>query len=278
MLHLLHTFVSVYETRNFTHTAEDLFLSQPTISAQIKKLEEHLQVELFIRNGKQEIIPTKEAVFLYPRALQIIEEWDDTSQRLKNQENFRLQCIIGCSHTCAVYFVPKLIPYLVKQFPNVDFSIKLMNSEEVGQQMAQNKVSIGFIEKPERNEAINQTAIYEDELVLAGKEDSPYWLLRENESGLRFYNEIYLRENNLLPQILYVDNNEAILALLREGFGRSIISKLAISHDIAYEAIHEHHLRHFYLLTHKAVFKDVLREISAYVEILVPHLLENKVF
>lgn len=90
MLHLLHTFVSVYETRNFTHTAEDLFLSQPTISAQIKKLEEHLQVDLFIRNGKQEIIPTKEAVFLYPRALQIIEEWEDTSQRLKNQENFRL--------------------------------------------------------------------------------------------------------------------------------------------------------------------------------------------
>lgn len=153
-----------------------------------------------------------------------------------------------------------------------------MNSEEVGQQMAQNKVSIGFIEKPERNEAINQTPIYEDELVLAGDEKSQYWLLRENESGLRFYNEIYLRENNLLPHVIFVDNNEAILALLREGFGRSIISKLAITSDIPYEEIHEHHLRHFYLLTHKAVFKDVLREIAAFIEILVPHLLEQKIF
>lgn len=72
LFQIFKTFISVYETHNFTRTADQLFLSQPTVSAQIKKLEENLGVSLFIRNGKQEIIPTKEADFLYPRMLKII--------------------------------------------------------------------------------------------------------------------------------------------------------------------------------------------------------------
>ena len=74
MFQIFKTFVSVYETHNFTRTADKLYLSQPTVSSQIKKLEEQLQVSLFIRNGKQEIIPTKEADFLYPRIIKIMEE------------------------------------------------------------------------------------------------------------------------------------------------------------------------------------------------------------
>ena len=56
MFQIFKTFVSVYETHNFTRTADKLYLSQPTVSSQIKKLEEQLQVSLFIRNGKQEML------------------------------------------------------------------------------------------------------------------------------------------------------------------------------------------------------------------------------
>ena len=83
MFQLLRTFISVYETHNFTRSADSLFLSQPTVSAQIKKLEEMLTVPLFIRNGKQEILPTAEADYMYPKILKILNEWG--SFRKKSQ-------------------------------------------------------------------------------------------------------------------------------------------------------------------------------------------------
>ena len=64
MFDLLKTFVAVYETRNFSLAAEKMFKTQPTISIQIKKLENELGFKLFERNGKQLILPTKQAEFL----------------------------------------------------------------------------------------------------------------------------------------------------------------------------------------------------------------------
>ncbi|MGX7163273.1 LysR family transcriptional regulator [Enterococcus massiliensis] len=269
MFQLLQTFVSVYETKNFTQSAERLFLSQPTVSAQIKKLEDQLGVILFLRNGKQEIVPTVEAAFLYPRVLQILEEWQDTEKRLIDHENFRERCVIACSHTCAIYFLPKFLPELVERFPLIDFSLLMMNSDDVVHQMEQNKVDIGFIEKAERSEVLVQAPIYKDELVLAGKADSKYWLLRENDSALRFYNEVYLKQHNLTPNMIYVNNSEAILALLREGIGKAIISKLSVDSGITWEPLKENNIRDFFLLTHKVIFRKILIEVAEAIEEIV---------
>ncbi|MFV0557763.1 MAG: LysR family transcriptional regulator [Enterococcus sp.] len=268
MFQLLQTFISVYETKNFTHTAEELFLSQPTVSSQIKKLELQLGVTLFYRNGKQEIIPTTEADFLYPRFLQILEEWQDATGRVVHPENFREHCLIACSHTCAIYFLPKLMPQLMEKFPMVDFDILMMNSEEAKHQMEQNKVDLSFVEKATRSDGLFQTPVYKDELVLAGPKTTSHWLLREHDSGLRFYNELYLQQQNLNPAIIHVNNNEAIVALLKEGVGRAVISKLSLTDGIEWEPLTENNFRKFYLLSHKTVFREILNEIAHYMILL----------
>ncbi len=261
MFQLLKTFVTVYETRNFTQAAQQLFLSQPTISLQIKKLEDQLQTGLFLRSGKQEIRPTKEADFFYPRALQILSNWEDTSARLKEKENFREHCTIACSHTCGVYFVPAIVADLVQQHPHVDFSLQLMNSEAVVHQLEQNKADIGFIEKAVRSEALTQKAVYHDQLVLAGDPHSAYWLLRENDSGLRLANENHLKRHNLTPHLIQVNNNELLLSLLRQGVGQAIISKLSLRDDLAWQGLPEENQRYFYLMTPKEQFRDIIKHI-----------------
>lgn len=261
MFQLLKTFVTVYETRNFTQAAQQLFLSQPTISLQIKKLEDQLQTGLFLRSGKQEIRPTKEADFFYPRALQILSTWEDTSARLKEKENFREHCTIACSHTCGVYFVPAIVADLVQQHPHVDFSLQLMNSEAVVHQLEQNKADIGFIEKAVRSEALTQKAVYHDQLVLAGDPRSAYWLLRENDSGLRLANENHLKRHNLTPHLIQVNNNELLLSLLRQGVGQAIISKLSLRDDLAWQELPEENQRYFYLMTPKEQFRDIIKHI-----------------
>lgn len=263
MFQLLKTFITVYETRNFTHAAEILFLSQPTISLQIKKMEEQLQTSLFERSGKQEIRPTEEADFFYPRALQIMATWDDTASRIKEKENFREHIIITCSHTCGVYFVPAIIAYLVAQHPTVDFTLQMMNSEEVIHQLEQNKADIGFIEKAGRSETLHQQEIYQDELVLAGNPDSAYWLLREEDSGLRLMNENYLKLHNRNPHLIHVNNNEMLLSLLDQGVGQAIVSKLSLRKDSTWQELPENNHRFFYLMTPNHAFRDIIKNILA---------------
>ncbi|WP_120487864.1 LysR family transcriptional regulator [Brochothrix thermosphacta] len=59
MLSLLHTYVTVYELRNFSKAAEVLYISQPTVSVHIQKLEEMTDTPLFIRNEKKSVQPTE---------------------------------------------------------------------------------------------------------------------------------------------------------------------------------------------------------------------------
>ena len=73
MLELLRTFIIVYETRNFSTAAKLMFKTQPTISVQIQRLEAELGFKLFDRKGKQLILPTKQAEFLYPKVVEALD-------------------------------------------------------------------------------------------------------------------------------------------------------------------------------------------------------------
>lgn len=237
MIEWIKTFIVVYETRNFSVAAKRLFISQPTVSMQISKLETHLNIKLFHRKGKQTITPTKEADFLYPKLLQTLEGLSDIFSEVTQKENFKTECTISCSNTVAIYILPKFMPSLIAQFPFVDFSIQMMNSEDVVRAIETHESSIGIYEKPIITNFIQKELLLKDELVLAGNLDSPFWILREEESGIRFFNDIYLKEHHLMPKIIYVNNNEVLLKLLENNIGQSIISKLSISKSIHWQPL-----------------------------------------
>ncbi|MBO0424326.1 LysR family transcriptional regulator, partial [Enterococcus plantarum] len=92
MFKLLKTFRAVYETKNFSKAAERLFISQPAVSNQIKQLEEELDIQLFDRNGRQEISTTKQADILYHHLLNLSDDWEDTLQALGTQATPRETC------------------------------------------------------------------------------------------------------------------------------------------------------------------------------------------
>ncbi|MEW4402274.1 LysR family transcriptional regulator [Enterococcus sp. AN402] len=262
MLEWIKTFIVVYETRNFSLAAKKLFISQPTVSMQIKKLERQYNLKLFSRSGKQTIIPTKEADFLYPKCLDIIDILSSSFTEATIKDSFREELVIACSHTNAIYIAPKIIKKLIKQFPNLDFSVKMMNSTEVVQSLDNNTCHIGLIEKPMETPNLVKDIFLEDKLVLAGDSDAKFWILREQESGLRFYNEIYLHENNLSYPIIYVDNNEVLIQMISEGIGKSIISKLSVSPTISYSPIEEIvPFRKLFILKNNVISKSIISEV-----------------
>lgn len=271
MFHLLKAFLSVYETHNFTKTANNLYLTQPTVSAQIRKLEDYLNVSLFIRNGKQEILPTKEADFLYPRVLKIIEEWNDAVTHVNTQKNYREKCVLASSQTCGAYLLPRIVPILVKQFPMVNFSFPVMSGKEIVQELEKAKVDFGLIETPEHSELVERYIATKDELVLAGDPDSDYWLLPEANSPLGFINENYLKYNNLSPNIIRTYNHEMALALLKNHVGKTIISKLALDQTLPYQQLDTFSERNLYFLTRKKVVSEKLGKISTFIQDQLSH-------
>lgn len=92
MIEWIKTFITVYETRNFSTAAKQLYISQPTVSIQINKLEKYLNVQLFYRNGKKIIVPTKEAEFLYPKLICTMESLSHIFNQVNQKKNFKIRC------------------------------------------------------------------------------------------------------------------------------------------------------------------------------------------
>ena len=266
MFQIFKTFVSVYETHNFTRTADKLYLSQPTVSSQIKKLEEQLQVSLFIRNGKQEIIPTKEADFLYPRIIKIMEEWTDLTVHIHSEEIIRESCVLACTQSCGMYLLPTFVPKLIEQFTMIDFEFPIMGYQDIVHGVEQAKFDFGLIEWAERSEQLKRYIVARDELVLAGDPLSPYWLLNDSLNPLREINDQYLRDNNLLPIFIRTNSFEMIKNLLNQGVGRAIISKLALAKHVPYETLDVDNLRNFYFLTREEVISKLLGEVALFIK------------
>ncbi len=266
MFQIFKTFVSVYETHNFTRTADKLYLSQPTVSSQIKKLEEQLQVSLFVRNGKQEIIPTKEADFLYPRIIKIMEEWTDLTVHIHSEEIIRESCVLACTQSCGMYLLPTFVPKLIEKFPMIDFEFPIMGYQDIVHGVEQAKFDFGLIEWAERSEQLKRYIVARDELVLAGDPLSPYWLLNDSLNPLREINDQYLRDNNLLPIFIRTNSFEMIKNLLNQGVGRAIISKLALAKHVPYETLDVDNLRNFYFLTREEVISKLLGEVALFIK------------
>ncbi|MBO0468742.1 LysR family transcriptional regulator [Enterococcus plantarum] len=265
MFKLLKTFRAVYETKNFSKAAERLFISQPAVSNQIKQLEEELDIQLFDRNGRQEISTTKQADILYHHLLNLSDDWEDTLQALGTQATPRETCKIVASNTFAVYYLPELMAQLIPEFPHVSFVLEMENSEEVLDKIEKHQAHFGFIEKPLITGTIIREEILADELVHAGDSSEALWLVREKNSGVFHYTERYFLEHNITPQTMIVKNNEMIVRCLERGVGQSILSKRALTEKIKWHSLSQEYQRIFYFIKGQHIESIQLREIDLFI-------------
>lgn len=250
MFKLLTTFKMVYETKNFSRAADLLFIAQPTVSTQIKQLEDELQTTLFIRNGRTNLVVTPQADELYQRASELLDDWATLKTSLQNNQQ-QLTCRLGASHTFACYFLPDLLPQLYRQNHTVNFQVTMLNSLAVFNALQQHKIDLGFIEKPLSSTDLERQALFTDQLVLVnGDHPEQPWLVRENNSGVYHYTARYFAEHDLQEPQITIDNNQIIVQLLQQHFGKAIISQSA-AQGLTYQSLGTPYQREFYLVTRK---------------------------
>jgi len=246
----LTVFRKVAERLSFRKAAEELYLTQPAVSQQIKALEAELGVVLFDRSGSQvQLTPAGGALLKYA----------DESSRLLHEARHAVAAFsgtqsgvltLGASTTVAQYVLPRLLSEFCASHPRVHPTLISGNTEQIVAAVEEEKIALGFIEGPPRSRDLTVTPFLEDELVLLvaaahewaeqsniALEDlaSAPLLMRERGSGTRHIVELALERHHIrrgsLNVAMELDSTEAIKSAVEAGFGAGFVSRWAIAKD-----------------------------------------------
>ncbi|MBW4028672.1 LysR substrate-binding domain-containing protein [Acidipila rosea] len=243
----LRVFRLVAETLNFRRAAEELHLTQPAVTAQIKALEDSLGIALFDRIGRSiSLTPAGSTLLQYVRRIEsITNEAVAALAPFGGQEGVDIS--IGASHTVAVYLLPQILPELLREWPTLHVHVVGGSTNEVLAALTNHQVSIGLIEAPAFRPDLKIEPFMEDELALIVRPDHKWAkktllraaelvqepiLLREPGSGMRRFVEEYLERNGVLRKQLRttvdVNSTEAIICAVEAGLGVGFVPWLAL--------------------------------------------------
>ncbi len=250
-IHRLEIFCRVVELKNFTKAAEELLLSQPTVSEHIKYLEEFVGEQLLDRSGR-EIVPTPVGRILYRHAKRIIKAREQIIQEINYFRGVISGTIsIGASNIPGTYILPPIMASFKRKFPHVKIVVKIGGSREVVKMVLKGEVDIGFTGARWDEKRLDWYDLCQDKLVLAAGEKSDLckgsemdlndivklpFLIREKGSGTRAVTEMVLRRYGLsvsrLNIVAELGSNEAVKQAIKAGMGVSFISRFAIINDV----------------------------------------------
>ena len=243
----LRTFITLAELKNFTKTAEALHISQPSVSLHIKNLEKEFQTELFIRSPKYVQI-TPSGNILYNRAKQILSLYEQAKEDiLAHHHSVQGELKIGASFTIGEYILPAFLSRLQKDFPKLELTVTIGNTEEIVRHVRDFRVDIGLIEGQTNDKELSIHPFMQDELFVisspayAGfKSDMTLhdlqnhaWITREEGSGTREYINHVIRSNGLkVKSLLTISSNQGVKESVRQGLGISLLSRSVIEREV----------------------------------------------
>lgn len=246
----LVVFRTVAEQLSFRKAAEELYLTQPAVSLQIKALEEDLGVQLFDRTGSRIALTEAGKTLLHyaeqVNTLLVRAEHEVSSFSGEHAGHLAL----GASTTIAQYVLPRLLSEFRREHPRVQPTLISGNTERIVAAVAQQQIALGFIEGPAHSRDVRTEPFLVDELVLIVPA-SHEWaerasvacteitsiplLMRERGSGTRRVVEIALErlhvKRSALKIAMELDSTEAIKSAVEAGLGAGFVSRWALAKD-----------------------------------------------
>lgn len=242
----LEVFAKLVEKLSFSATAEELNISQPTVSLHIKQLEAELDTPLFIRSTR-ELKITEEGTLLYQEAKDLLEQRRALIDRFINPHKKVLR--IGSSTIPTGYILPFIVSRFKNTHPNILIHIEERNSNDTIKRISTHKVDAGIVGMKTDDENCAFEPIYQDEFVFITP-NIPYYralyetkpdikrlaqeplIVRESGSAVKKNTDLMLRTAHISPESLHVISSindiEVIKRLVAQGIGTSFISKIAV--------------------------------------------------
>lgn len=264
------TFTLVAKYGSISIASEEVHLTQPAVTKQIKYLEELYGMRLFERNNRLKLTPEGSLLLAY--ANQILDTYNESLAALmESRDQVKGILKFGSNLTLGIYVIPRLIQKFSSIYPDIQFEIFLHNTEQIVKAIRQKEINFGFISADTKGLKITRHLFFKDRIVavvgkplriLTGKieweqlHELPF-ITRERGSDIRETVEQGLKERKIqLHPKLELNNTEAIKECVRCGFGFSFLPKCTVEHEVKmglldeirvpyFDPVQEFHICHF---------------------------------
>lgn len=257
----IRVFRSVARHLNFSRAAEELLLTQPAVTQQIKALEEELGVPLFHRGGGRiALTPGGRALLPFAESIRLLGEDAVVAIAAAHGEQAG-ELALGASQTVGQYLLPHLVAGFLHEQPKVRITTRSGNSDAMLQSLLTRDIGMALIEAPEQRRDVHIEPFMEDHMVLvvpcghpwAGREialddmASQPLLMREFGSGSRRVVEQALQTAGLKSRQLNLgmefDSTEALLSAVEAGLGVTFVSRWAVRNQLSLGTLRLAHAR-----------------------------------
>ncbi|MCQ2507919.1 MAG: LysR family transcriptional regulator [Dorea sp.] len=248
----IEVFVKIAETKSFSKTAKELYLTQPTVSTHMASLETSLGTKLIARTTKEvNLTDNGELFYTYAKKMMLLAE--EMESLFAEKANTPVKEVsIAASSIPAHYILPRILPKIREKYPDVVFQIRESNSETVAKQISNKEVDIGFTGTKYDFYGCVYNSICDDEVVLIAPNTDKYrdfqlakdlkWLynepviMRPIGSGTRKEAERLLVRRAIsidkLQVIAEIESTEVIKRSVRNGMGVAVMSMLAVKEEV----------------------------------------------
>ncbi|TPW13453.1 MAG: cmpRH, partial [Halothiobacillaceae bacterium] len=236
----MQIFEAIVRLGSFTRAAEELFLTQPTVSTQLKKLTDVLEMPLLDQSGRQ-IKPTEAGEALYRAIRQIFDSLaslDSSIASLKGLQRGRLR--LGVI-TTAKYFAPEILGDFSRHYPGIDITLKVTNRDRIFERIHNNEDDLYILGQPPDSElSLKAYSFAPNPLVVMAGPDHPLckesnitlerlaqepFISREVGSGIRDTTMRLFAAHGLRPNVrMELGSNEAIKHAVVGGLGVTVLS------------------------------------------------------
>jgi DNA-binding transcriptional LysR family regulator len=247
----LETFCRVADLKSFSRAADDLLLTQPTISGHILSLEKSLSLRLFDRTGREARLTKAGEVFLrYASKLLTIRK-DLLNALSEFSQGIRGELSLGASTIPGEYLLPKLMGDFREDHPHFTLSLKIADTKEIIQDVLQGHVELGMIGAKVNHPSLHYERYEEDEIIVIAPSDHPLarkkragfedllkepWIIREEGSGTQMAVENALRKKGeSLKQfnvVMEMGSTSSMKEGVKAGLGLAFISKRAAQENL----------------------------------------------
>lgn len=284
----LETFLRVASLKSFTKAADELFLTQPTISKQLSDLEKSLGVKLIDRT-KRSVSLTKAGEILlgYAKDLQHLKR--QITEEISAYKGLEKGSItIGASNIPGVYILPQIFNLFRKKFNSIYLRLVISDSREITAKMFEGEYDIGFVGAKDDTAKLEYSVFLDDQIVVIAPQDYPdtidvtglskYPLIsREPGSGTRNHFEkaiksLHKSKDAIFQMTAEMTDTESIKNAVKNGMGISYISRMAIKDELGQGTIKILNIenmpvikRSFYIVTRKG--RSISPHVNAFIDI-----------
>ena len=246
----LEILLAVYEQGSIKSAADTLFLTQPTVSMQLKKLAESIGLPLYQQVGRK-LKFTDAGRATVKTARQILQSCEELDMHLSSLKGLEVGTLRLAVTTTAKYFIPHLLGPFCERYPGIDIQLTIANRRQVIERVENGSDDFYVFSHLPQDLDLEVIEFMSNDLVAIAQVDHPFtkqkvvslqefcqqdFLIREEGSGTRYATEAFFKKQPYQPNIkMTIASNEAIIHSVLSRLGVSILS----AHTLAFGNVYD---------------------------------------